>query len=101
MQEKPSKACFRTTRGLDAADAVHRCFFSERVFRGAHNFYELLKDRFETNSNDIAVKYFVGNKIVSVTYRQFVEDIGCMFFFFFKENRFSGSHIGLFMENRY
>ena len=35
MQEKPSKACFRTTRGLDAADAVHRCFFSEGVFRGA------------------------------------------------------------------
>ena len=35
MQEKPSKACFRTTRGLDAADAVHSCFFSEGVFRGA------------------------------------------------------------------
>ena len=29
MQEKPSKACFRTTRVLDAADAVHSCFFSE------------------------------------------------------------------------
>ena len=35
MQEKPSKACFRTTRGLDAADAVHSYFFSEGVFRGA------------------------------------------------------------------
>ena len=35
MQEKPSKACFRTLRGLDAADAVHSCFFSEWVFRGA------------------------------------------------------------------
>ena len=40
MQEKPSKACFRTSRGLDAADAVHSCFSSEGVFRGAHNNFD-------------------------------------------------------------
>ncbi len=43
MKEKPSTACFRTTRGLDAADAVHSCFFSEGVFRGAHNTNERSK----------------------------------------------------------
>ncbi len=37
MQGKPSKACCRPTRWLDTADAVHSCFFSEGVFRGAHN----------------------------------------------------------------
>ena len=35
MQEKPSKACFRTPRGIDTAYAVHSCFFSEGVFRDA------------------------------------------------------------------
>ncbi len=37
MQGKPSKACFRTTRGSDATDDVHSCYFSEGVFRDALN----------------------------------------------------------------
>ena len=41
MQEKPSKACFRTTRGVDAADAVHSCFFSEGGFRDVLYKYHL------------------------------------------------------------
>ena len=34
------QACCRTARGIDAAYAVHSCFFSEGVFRGAHNNFD-------------------------------------------------------------
>ncbi len=34
LQGKPLKAGCRPPRGLDAANAVHSCFFSEGVFRG-------------------------------------------------------------------
>ncbi len=43
MQEKPSKACFHTTSGLDAADAVPSCFFSEGFFRGALNIPQMIE----------------------------------------------------------
>ena len=55
MQEKPSKACFRTTRGLDAADAVHSCFSSEGVFRGAHKLYH---KRLNCSSKKLSYKNF-------------------------------------------
>ena len=55
MQEKPSKACFRTTRGLDAADAVHSCFFSEGVFRGALYSYKNKSPRGMTSEAQVHV----------------------------------------------
>ena len=35
MQGKLPKACCRTAREVDEADAVRSCFFSEEVFRDA------------------------------------------------------------------
>ncbi len=72
MQEKPSKACFHTTRGLDAADAVHSCFFSEGVFRGALMlfvfllFYELIILRNGRKCNNGKISIFVQYGVKSV-----------------------------------
>ncbi|MBR5419888.1 MAG: AMP-binding protein [Lachnospiraceae bacterium] len=64
------------------------------------NFYELLKGRFGDSAEKSAIRYFAGDEIVSISYRELVRRVACVYFYL-KEHLKDGAHIGILSENRY
>ena len=64
------------------------------------DFRDLLKDRFERDSEKTAVRYFVKKEIKEVSYGQFIKEISAIYGYY-NDNDFRGKHIAIYMENRY
>ena len=64
------------------------------------NFYEMLKGRYETSSDNVAVRFMSGSKITDITYRTLTGHVASLYSWFRGKN-FSGKHIAVISENRY
>jgi len=64
------------------------------------SFYEMLKGRYETSSDNIAVRFMSDSKITDITYRELTGHVASLYSWF-RENGYSGKHIAVVSENRY
>lgn len=63
-------------------------------------FAQMLSYRYKNNPDTVAVKYFDGDIIISVTYKELIGDVAKLFNYF-EGNGISDCNIGIFSENRY
>lgn len=63
-------------------------------------FYDMLSNRYVLSRNDVAVKYFKKDVVISVTYEKLIEQTACLFGFFANRD-IKDQNIAIFSENRY
>lgn len=64
------------------------------------DFRAMLKDRSVKNADMPAVEYMQHGERISITYRQYTDDVARMYVYL-KKQQMCGIHIGIFFENRY
>lgn len=64
------------------------------------SFYEMLKGRYESSADKIAIRYMSGEKIIDITYRELISQIASVNTYF-REMNMHDKHIAILSENRY
>lgn len=64
------------------------------------NFYEMLKGRYESSGDCVAVRFMAGDKAADITYRELTAQVASVYAYF-REREMSGRHIAILSENRY
>ena len=64
------------------------------------DFHEMLRARYEESSDVTAIRYFAGEEIIAITYRELIRQVAAVYFFL-REKNLCGKHIAILSENRY
>ena len=64
------------------------------------NFFEMLKGRYETNADTVALRYFEGEEIKDISYAEMTKQVASVYAYL-KNEGLLGHHVAIMSENRY